>query len=307
MVLSGNQTFDFFDYRYDGTNVLSYAVTKQGGPDTGSGLIENGEVPRSWTSAAGEYVWLAFASACYFNTRQGLGSVVALQELRSPHGATRRFEVPARWTSAPNSPHLPLTISFLKTNQILLEDSGVVTSLPLTPPFDSGYIYAKYRALEFTNFNDLEIPLEFEYSMYRPQQRAWNTNELIATLIVHGKVNFVGSYVPPPPVPGMLNLADERVPEPIVRYRVRKGIIPDTNSTNVMLAQKEAIQTFNNALRMEPRGLRKENRSAVWTIVLGAIFMSLLVYVAVRRLWDKKRNQPTINPRKVLWQGRFAN
>jgi RNA polymerase sigma factor (sigma-70 family) len=111
MILEGKTGFRSFEYHYDGTNNLQYALFENSGPDVGSGSIETGPVPSSNASDEGEIVWLAYASGVYFHALKG-GTATSLERLRRG-SLTRRYEVPAEWILAREEPFLPSELTQL--------------------------------------------------------------------------------------------------------------------------------------------------------------------------------------------------
>src|SRR5207249_3793457 len=88
IVQVGNKDFDHFFYAYDGTNMTYYATPADRSRYANiSGIVESSPVPRTWTSSCGEYVWLAFASGCYFSSITN-GMAVSFRALNSPLGAS---------------------------------------------------------------------------------------------------------------------------------------------------------------------------------------------------------------------------
>ena len=90
VVQDRNPAFLSFEYHYDGTNNLQYAIFQKSGPDVGSGSIDTGPVPSFTSTDGGVFVWLAYASGDYFHGLKP-GAAIWLQELRSPHQRTSVF------------------------------------------------------------------------------------------------------------------------------------------------------------------------------------------------------------------------
>ena len=96
IVQRGNTNFDAFVFTFDGVNLLYYALPSSAQFTNGSGTIEESPVPHAWTTAAGEFPWLAFASGCYFGELTN-NMILSFHPLQNGNGFFRRYEVPGRF------------------------------------------------------------------------------------------------------------------------------------------------------------------------------------------------------------------
>jgi hypothetical protein len=285
VTLDDSKDFISFNYQFDGTNNLGYALMTKSGPDIGSGLVEPGPVPRTWTSAGGEYVWLAYASGCYFRLRN-TGSAMSLSDLRSPNNKTLRYEVPADWVCSSNAPFLPISILYHHTADLTLDDDGSVQSTQLPPEFASGFVHARYTATALTNVDGLALPIEFDYTIYE-RDRIKQSKSLRAAAIVHGTTTNIGPFIPFSQTPGILHLTDHRTPDPYVVYKVTNGQLPDLQSALLADARAHGTAVFNNVIHQPV--LRKTRptyyQRGIVIAVLAFITLAPLVPIALR--WKK--------------------
>ena len=185
IVLVGNTQFDSFVYSGDGSRVDHYS-TLPGGRRISSST-EDSPVPGTRTSAAGEYVWLAFASGCYLRGRTN-DLITSFDRRQTAPDFVQRYEVPCRVSLSPVSPFLPLEILYVKTNQ---------NSRPLPASFGTnGYVSAALKSSAFTNVNGLTIPTKFEYRKFQPMFEAKTTNDLRLVLLVSGSVTNISATAP---------------------------------------------------------------------------------------------------------------
>jgi hypothetical protein len=251
-VIPENQTsFLSFEYDYDGTNNLQYALPASSGFGGGSGLIERGPVPSSTGTDSGDVVWLAYASGRYF---QGLeaGTATSLQPLRSPHGLIRRYAMPAEWKLAAEEPFLPVEISYYATNVPVLDDTGNVTSVPLDKARAPKYVAAHLRTWDAVPFQGMRIPRHFECINYGPWPRPGTPG---IGSVIRGYATNVCSLIPFPSLPSTLHLQDNRVPEPaIVVYPVISGDVPALDTDFMTNARARGSEVFEGRLpRANPK------------------------------------------------------
>lgn len=254
VVLVGNTNFDSFIYSYDGTNLLQYSIpgsARAKGGAMASVTVEASAVPATVTSAAGEYLWLAFASGCYFKGQTN-DRALSFERPKSKYGVVRRFEVSCRVAPSSSPPYLPTAIDYVSTTQAtVVQDDGTLGVVALTPSFgDGGYTSAEFKSGGFTNVQGLSFPTHFEYRKYRPNPDAKTTNDLTCVLIVRGEVTSIstkeeGVNCALPDRSFMIY--DLRVPEPNVLYPIRDGRIPAVNSEVVEAAREKALNRLKQS------------------------------------------------------------
>ena len=222
-----------------------------------SGSLENSEVPHVESSAAGEYVWLAFASSCYFEHATN-GYAVALQELRSPSGLCRRFEVPAMVKLFQAPPYLPEEVRYTTESQLFLRDDGTTESVPLAAPFTKGFVSAEFRSSGFSNVNGLSFPSRFQYRVCGPADSANTAADVIWYLDVYGTATnvIVGKQQLDNKLPNMkAYLRDVRDPAQPANLRITNGVVPPMDAP-------AAVKARQKTHAMQTTAARAKNRSA---------------------------------------------
>jgi hypothetical protein len=277
--------------QYDGTNTIDFFSTGQFGRDVGNGLIESGNVPRETTTDGTLYIWLAYSSGCYFHGREE-GSAMDFQELRSPSGLTKRYEVPADWTCCADEPYLPLEVVYHASNLgEALDDTGALKVLPL--PADAelahGFIKGQFRAFDLKRFRNVLIPGAFQYVSYGPRRERRGGWRLATNAIVSGIATNIGPFRGFSPLPASLNLEDRRVPDPLVLYKVTNGLIPKLHSPLLAAARARGLQIFKDQLRAQRlrSGGIELRRSVAVILVLLLTLLPPAIYGLVG--WRQRR------------------
>ena len=302
IVLVGNTNYDYFSYVYDGTNLY---YSSKFLPNTADRLlksknseqhtsftnlleamaVESGAVPRTITSAAGEYVWLAFASGCYF---QGLTNNMAtcLKSIRSRSGLMQRYQVPCHFSLSPLPPYLPMHVQYLKTNIESLGDDGKLVSHDLQPPFQGGYIRSEFTATAVTNFGMYQFPALFVYREYMPSPKTPTTTNLFCTLMVEGAILSLATNdserspnesISPS---GRIVVHDSRIEGPAAMYVVSNTAIPEINSPIVAKAASNALRQFDRVTQLPTKS--DSSKRVIAKCLLGVISVLPLGYYLYR-------------------------
>lgn len=117
--------------------------------------IAHREVPRDDASNVG-YLWLAYGSACYFDTRTNY-RLAPLWIQDDPALEESAFTMPAEWVRI-ESERLPRQVLYLNDGLKRVQRGGVSVVEPWPPPYDRGFKHAVYEATEGTNLNGFFIP-----------------------------------------------------------------------------------------------------------------------------------------------------
>jgi hypothetical protein len=246
LVSVGDTNHDSDICSYDGTNLLHYFIpAKSVRTDLlPSAKLEEAPVPVSHSVAAGEYVWLAFASGQYLKAKTN-GTMLSFEQLRSSKGLLKRYERPYRAVLSPAPPYLPTAVQFIVTNQaVFVGEDGSLTYTPLPRAFgNAGFISGVFRSDLFTNVNGFSFPTKFEYDKYQPRQGNSTTIGFSRVLAIRGMVEKVSSSEQKvdcrlPARDFMIH--DLRVLEPNVKYIIHDGLISGTNSAIVAVAREKA-------------------------------------------------------------------
>ena len=245
-------------YQYDGTNLVTFTIAGTGGVTNISGSLENSEVPHVESAAGGEFVWLAFASSSYFGHATN-GHAVALQELRSPSGLSRRFEVPAEIKLFPAPPYFPEEVRYKAENLLFLRDDGTTESVPLAAPFRSGFVGAEFRSSGFSNVNGFSFPAHFQYKMYGPAENAKTAADVSWYLAVDGTATnvVVRKQLLDLRLPSMdAYLRDVREPNQAAHLRTTNGVIPPRDAPAALKARQRTHAMQAMVTRAQSRSAR---------------------------------------------------
>jgi hypothetical protein len=253
-ILAGNPNFDYFLYSYDGTNLCYYCKHSSNANIVASSptitssnfletiIVETSPAPKTITSAAGEYVWLAFASGSYFKglTNNLVSDFIAIKSKNS--GYMFRQEVPCNFSLSPFPPFLITNADFFQ-NQFVTSSSEFMTN-SLDKPFDLRFLLAEYKSDDFTNISGITIPKTFKYIRYAPVANAGHSYDKTPIFTVLGVVNNVSldveKWVNEIPKQNAV-VYDKRSSVPNVLYITTNGSIPSTNSRVVTEAHLQGI------------------------------------------------------------------
>jgi hypothetical protein len=241
-VETGTTNIGTFYYQYNPPYMFSFGSFAQGSAEP-SGILERNPVPQSWTSAGGEYVWLAYASADYFGSLAPGDRALFLHPIKSGSGLVRREELPCVWTLGARPPQLPRRVEYLRDMSRVLVRSDLVLTNPLPAPFQRGYTQAVFESSGLTNVNGLSLPTAFEYREYMPRRGASSSGELDCFLIVRGvATNFDCTTPLAFHVPQKAHVRDDRVPEAGVHYWVSNGVAPELDDAYVVAQRVDALK-----------------------------------------------------------------
>lgn len=264
-------------------NLAMYCANSHGRPtNTYAGLIESDELPDDDGSQI-NYLWLAYASACYFDREFGntFRPVCCLddRELR-----TERFKVQSYLERSEFSPHLPTWVVYLNDGYYRVNSSGRRMAFKAPPPFDLGYTNAIYAVGVLTNCGTSQVPLEFEFTRFAvPRDDSARMGLVVRTRIV-GKVTTIAerhsSLVLLPQFPGEFYVKDNRYisrnpPIGQLRYKVRDG--EWLEETNIAVAKATEIK--QQALQEQALRRRSKSNYLPWIrgVLLGGVLLALVV------------------------------
>jgi len=267
----GNANFDYFLTTYDGTNIIYFdqvsssaqarlseravekyaselARNKNPSPNItnvlGSCVVESSPVPRSRSSTANAYIWLAFASGCYFKNLPN-GVALDLNAIESP-GAffSRRQETRVQYVLNSAPPFLPVEVEYISTNLLNLSTSGQLLQLGMPPALRKGFVSASFKSEAFTNVDGQTFPTKFEMRENISLQNAKTTNDVHCHLIVRGEVRSVsasqGSITNE--IAGQVLFAqDLRIPDAPPQYPISNGVVPSVDDPSLAKAKAHAL------------------------------------------------------------------
>jgi RNA polymerase sigma factor (sigma-70 family) len=307
MVIVGDTNSRSFVFSYDGINHLQYFLKPSvpGAPMT-SGNVDSHPVPATETSVGGEYVWLAFASGCYFKQLTN-NSALSFDWLRGPNAIKRRYDVPYQATLSSAQPFLPQTVSYQQDCQRFLKANGEIQQRTNWPPFESGFTSGQYVARDFTNIDGLTLPTRFEYQRFHPDK-----TQLARAVLVQGvATNFALGTEPLDKELSTrkLMIEDLRVPDPGVLYPTTLGDIPESFSETVRAAREKAFNDTRNMAAAAPYMVKQQptvsptNNSAKLEQARADLDQLLRTYpekhpsivskrMEIKRLEDRSRTTP---------------
>lgn len=279
--------FQSFVYQYDGTNLLSFATTPDFSGKDATGILEPNPVPQSWTSAAGEYVWLAFASARYFLSRTD-HTAMFIRPMPSYQTMVHREILPAAWTLNPDLPRLPLRIEYKRDVMRVFTNDGTVITNRLPDPFGEGYVQGVYTSSLETNVSGLSLPRNFEYREFCPSPSARVDEELVCVLEVKGQAN---SFTVPATVvmvsPPKMHVRDDRLPEPSVVYPITNRVVPSPDAQFVSERRSDYVHK-----RKLLEALKQKRTGAAIAVLAAVVLLSpLALYALTRRRAMSKQNE----------------
>jgi RNA polymerase sigma factor (sigma-70 family) len=269
--LIGNTNFNYFSTTYDGTNIIyfdpvsssaqarlsqrameKYTSESARNPNAspnitnvlGSCVIEPGPVPRSRSSTANAYIWLAFASGCYFKTPTN-GAALDLNAIES-NGAffSRRQETPVKYVLNSAPPFLPIEAEYISTNLLALSTSGQLLQVPIPPVLRAGFVSASLKSQGFTNVDGQTFPTKFEMRENSPLQNAKATNDVHCDLIVRGEVKSISidhSSFTNEIASQALFAQDLRISNAPPQYVISNGVVPSVDDPSLANAKAQAL------------------------------------------------------------------
>jgi hypothetical protein len=268
--------------RYDTTNLVYYGPTNL--TNTIPGLVEKIPVPQNKTVTAGNCVWLAYASGCYFRTLTN-SQVYSFNSVDTPNGFHGRYTEPCAFELSPNTPYLPTVAKYIKTGVHFITKEGEWEFRKYNPPFQDGFVEVQFAASNFTNIESMSFPLSFEYRGNIPAN-AVGTNDPFCVLVVRGVATniSVGNAIVEQ-LPDRLLIQDDRVPEPNAQYWNIGGEIPATNAPAVIEARTKAAQSL--ASQLAPQ---QSSPQPVKYVILALLILPPAIFLIVKAV-KTRRNQ----------------
>ncbi len=277
-----------FVEQYDGRNLLTFQVDPDK-PENSSGTVEECSVPQTRLASFNEQPWLAFASGCYFREATN-GYAISLEAPWSPSGYSQRLVVPATVHLSDAFPHLPDSIAYLKKQLIFFDTDGNLKTNRLSekyPGMENGYVDAEFKSGGFTNVSGLSFPTIFEFRRNMLVRKANAKYELYCVAVTTGTATniAVGKLaVQTRPLPTNLYLHDLRVPEPNMLLKVINGMVPSTDSPEILELRKKTAERFK--LQRQAQEELKKRHSRYRPLVLlafSAFFVLPLAYLLFAR------------------------
>ncbi len=277
-----------FVQQYDGQNLLTFQVDPDK-PGNSSGTVEECSVPQTLLASFNEQPWLAFASWCYFREATN-GYAISLEAARSPSGYSQRLVVPSTVHLSDAFPHLPDSIAYLKKQFVFFDTDGNLKTNGISgayPGVENGYVDAEFRSGGFTNVSGLSFPTTFEFRRNMLVRKGNAKYELYCAAVTTGTATNIAVGKPDvqtEPIPANLYLHDLRVPEPNMLLKVTNGMVPSTNSPELLELRKKTAESFK--LQRQAQAKLQQRNSRYRPLVLLAfslLFMLPLAYFQFAR------------------------
>lgn len=219
----------------EGTTYRLTRFSGKGGVKTAAS-IDAFDVPADEVSGI-NYLWLAYASSCYFKTQTNdlLKPIWTLDdsELKKQH-----FKVKANWSLNENMPFLPRNVRYYSDGKRRYRTGGIASTNLAPPPYDHGFTNFTYEELSSTNAAGIEVPTEFRFIRYG----FGGTRILKPIVVATGKIDRfapgVSVSVFRPPFTGPINIIDKRHPwfnpaKDDFIYPAQDGNWADTNASRI--------------------------------------------------------------------------
>jgi hypothetical protein len=221
--LDGTMGAYFSDY-FDGTNqwvfyslgqdLASHSVAKHGG-------IKKGEFPM-FAPSRSTFVWIALASKNYLRS-ENYARCRPLWTTSLRSFTDDRGYLQTRMELLPNS-GLPKDIRFTSDGHAFPDipnPTKDTENIRYPPPFDKGFLHARYITEAVTNVNGFYYPTEFELEVFNPKPDAKSTSDLYAVWDVRGTVSEIKELDSVPDLrPEMSDLME------LVDYRTASDDVP---------------------------------------------------------------------------------
>jgi hypothetical protein len=128
--------------------------------------VRSNAVPVDSDDESVRYIWLGFASKCYFDSVKD-GMVPPLYDVNTSEMFQPDLRIKETYRTWPDPPTLPVQINFMHDGyrQVQTADGKSITN-QLPTPFDAGYLNAKYTTGEFTNVDGRYFPTTAHFEMF---------------------------------------------------------------------------------------------------------------------------------------------
>lgn len=262
---------------YDSTNLVCYGPTNVG---LITGFIENVPVPSDWGAACVQHVWMAYASACYYQSLTN-SEVYSFSLISGLRGHRLRYKETAKWTLHDQKPHLPSFIEMTSAGIRNVNAEGKLTLQNYGAPFEKGYTEGQYEVDSYTNVQNYTFPKTYNYRGYI----IGNGSTTKCIVNVRGRTTSVAMGFVSRSLPDTVLLQDLRVPEPNVTYVNIGGRIPDINSLAVAEARSKSVPSSTGTVQTPAE--KKSPAAIRWLLTILTVPILFLVWSMV-----KKKHKP---------------
>jgi len=231
-------------------------------------------------------VWLAFASKCYFSENTNSFPYV----FGNGNGQLRdivKYSLKVIKETAP--PFLPKEIEFF-SDGIDLPITGTSLDERLQPPFDKGFLLARFKSEGFNEFQGHSIPKTFSLDIYLPKSTALHSNEVEVAYSVQAdlasfEIAKSTSYENPPRLLGKVYVQDRRfssaTPKVPYVFYFSTNKVAETSNTNLLNVYKEHAESLRAKNTQTLTASGKFPKILILLIVIAAF--PLINYVFKRK------------------------
>ena len=257
-------------------------------------IVESNEIPPDDGTAI-NYLWLAYASSCYF-AKVNTNRLTPIWMMDDPSLRDSGFTVPGYWECTAQPPHLPMQVVYLSDGIYRgVGNEGSPVTFKYRPPFDMGFTNAEYKVLTSTNVGELVIPTQFSFTRYyvtgqkrfvRTLTQAYVSKVQLVTTASSFRTTFSGRVI----------AFDKRFitaiePVPVVRFWLTNGNWPRkvelSNSYSVSLEKYQASLKTRASESKWSGFRRKISQIAFGLLVAGPLI--LIVCLQARKISVKNR------------------
>lgn len=240
-------------------------------------------------------VWLAFISGAYLNADKER----ELPRMWIDPGRSVTFKPISKWDLKDSPPYISESIKFSNNGRVENYRDGKVVLREFAPPYEAGYLDAKYSLIQSTNISGITLPLKFSLNRYTKKQSASSAEDLKLLTSVTGVVHRIDMKCSiekfTPELSVYTLVADYRVvgsgdpdtPRPL-RYMLRKGAWRGEKEV------RESDEYRNRELRRAVNEKYRERLTGFrWVVLLLMGAICLVTY------WVAKTNKFLVKDEKV--------
>lgn len=235
------------------------------------------------------YLWLAYASACYFKnqTNNMIQPIWQLDDRTLLNGG---FRVKAEWLqSTPESP--PTRVVYFNDGMIRVQSSaGRSKVYPAPPPYHLGFTNAIYTSFKPRTVDGFSFPTEFNFTRYMFRDRGTRATDVIPRTITRGRVTQVilnsNAESFRPAFQGRMNVIDNRFAKanPPVRQLVHTLSNSDWTATNELKRAYEIELRRQAAEANRERAELPQRETRAWVVRILFIISGLILGLALFRI-----------------------
>jgi hypothetical protein len=278
------------------------------GPNVAGATALRRSVPNFFTYDPAGPIWLAYASACYFDriTPSPIGSSNQLLEIDVASGLGTasgadveyfRVNRPAKWKLLKGS-GLPREVAYFETGfvQSLVSADMTFSRRRMRSPYSSGFTNSHYTVLRSTNYYGLVLPVEASYKTYWAKSAGRSSNDLWVRIAYYitatNYIKWTGSVITPPLLPGPTLITEARFVEDVVNPKSSYSYLAEKRFPTEEQVRASAGYASAPPQR-QPTAVTPQN----WLSLIGvALIIGALIPPVLLFWW--RRSPPFCEPNK---------